>query len=60
MTVTLLSGAEPSTSNTDNNVRDMIRVADLEPSAAPLVQLMDKMGSKPATNPICANPLRMT
>lgn len=51
MTVTLLSGAEPSTSNTDNNVRDMIRVADLEPSAAPLVQLMDKTGSTPARNP---------
>ncbi len=51
MTVTLLSGAEPSTSNTDNNVRDMLMVADLEPNAAPLVQLMNKMGSKPAKNP---------
>jgi hypothetical protein len=51
MTVTLLSGAEPSTSNTDNNVRDMIPVADLEPNAAPLVQLMNKLGSKPARNP---------
>ncbi len=51
MTVTLLSGAEPSTSNTDNNVRDMLMVADLEPNAAPLVQLMNNMGSKPAKNP---------
>ncbi len=51
MTVTLLVGAEPSTSNTDNNVRDMIRVANLEPDAAPLVQLMDKLGSMPARNP---------
>ncbi len=51
MTVTLLSGAEPSTSNVDNNVRDMLPVADLEPNAAPLVQLMNKMGSKPAKNP---------
>ena len=51
MTVTLLAGAEPSTSNTDNNVRDMVPVADLEPNAAPLLALMNKIGSMPARNP---------
>lgn len=51
MTVTLLVGAEPSTANVDNNVRDMIPVAELEPDVAPLVQLMNKLGSQPATNP---------
>ena len=51
MTVTLLSGAEPSTSNTDNNVRDMLPPAELEPDAAPLLALMNKIGSMPAKNP---------
>lgn len=51
MTVTLLTGAEPSTSNTDNNVRDMVPVAELEPNVAPLVALMNKLGSMPARNP---------
>lgn len=51
MTVTLLTGAEPSTSNVDNNVRDMIPVAELEPDVAPLVALMNKLGSQPARNP---------
>src|SRR4051812_31776102 len=51
MAVTLISGAEASTSNVDNNVRDMIKVSELEPDAAPLTLLLDKAGSKPATNP---------
>lgn len=51
MTVTLLVGAEPSTANTDNNVRDMVPVAELEPDEAPLVALMNKLGSNPAKNP---------
>ena len=52
MPVTLLVGPETSIQNTDNNPRDMeANVNELEPSAAPLVALMDKMGSKPATNP---------
>ncbi len=51
MAVTILVGAEPSTANTDNNVRDMVPVAELEPNVAPLVQLMNKLGSMPARNP---------
>lgn len=51
MTVTLLVGAEPSTSNTDNNVRDMVPVVDLEPNVAPLSVFLNQMGSVPATNP---------
>jgi hypothetical protein len=51
MTVTILAGAEPSTNNTDNNVRDMVKVALLEPMAAPLTVLLDKLGSQPARNP---------
>jgi hypothetical protein len=51
MTVTLLIGAEPSTSNTDNNVRDMVPIALLEPNIAPLTVFMNKMGSNPAKNP---------
>ncbi len=51
MTVTLLVGAEPSTSNTDNNPRDMVPVALLEPNVAPLTVFMGKMGGKLATNP---------
>ena len=51
MAVTILVGAEPSTANTDNNVRDMVPVAELEPDAAPLTQLMNKLGSQPARNP---------
>lgn len=51
MAVTILVGAEPSTSNTDNNVRDMVPVADLEPNASPLTSLMNKLGSQPAKNP---------
>lgn len=51
MPVTLVSGAEASTTNVDNNVRDMLPVAELEPDAAPLTQLLNKLGSKPARNP---------
>lgn len=51
MAVTLLSGAEDSTKNTDNNPRDMAPVELLEPDAAPLVRLMAALGSTPATNP---------
>ena len=52
MPVTLLAGAEDSTQNTSNNVRDMdAPVHDLEPNAAPLTVLMEKMGTKPAINP---------
>ncbi len=52
MTVTLLAGAEDSTQNTGNNVRDMdAPVHDLEPNAAPLSVLMEKMGTRPAFNP---------
>lgn len=52
MAVTLLSGSEDSTQNTGNNVRDMdAPVHDLEPNAAPLTVLMEKMGTKPAINP---------
>lgn len=51
MPVTLLVGAESSTDNTDNNVRDMVPVAELEPNEAPLVALMNKLGSRPAKNP---------
>lgn len=52
MPVTLLTGAEPSTSNTSNNVPGMIAdIAELEPNQAPLVQLLDKLRKKPANNP---------
>ena len=52
MPVTLLAGVEASTANTNNNVRDMAgRVFDLEPNAAPLVVLLDKLSKKPAINP---------
>jgi len=52
MPVTLLVGAEDSTQNTSNNVRDMdAPVHDLEPNAAPLTVLMEKMGTFPAINP---------
>ena len=51
MAVTILAGTEPSTNNTDNNVRDMVPVAELDPNSAPLTQLMNKLGSMPATNP---------
>jgi hypothetical protein len=52
MTVTLLAGVEDSTQNTTNNVRDMdAPVHDLEPNAAPLTVLLEKMGSQPAINP---------
>lgn len=52
MAVTLLTGAEPSTSNTDNNPRGMIAdVAELEPNLTPLYQLVDKVAKKKATNP---------
>lgn len=52
MTVTILTGAEPSTANTDNNPRDMdTPVHDLEPNAAPFLTLLNKLKKKPATNP---------
>ena len=52
MAVTLLTSAEPSTSNTSNNVPGMIAdIADLEPNQAPLVQLLDKLRKRPANNP---------
>ena len=52
MAVTLLTGTEDATQNTGNNVRDMAgRVFDLEPNAAPLVRLLDKLSKKPARNP---------
>src|SRR5262245_3935103 len=52
MPVTVLTGPETSVQNTDNNVREMeFNVYDLEPNAAPLTALMNKLGSKPAGNP---------
>jgi hypothetical protein len=51
MPVTLLAGPESSTDNTDNNVRDMHGVFELEPNQAPLVRLMDALGGEPAINP---------
>lgn len=52
MAVTLLTGAEPSTSNTSNNVPGMIAdIADLEPDITPLYQLADKVRKKAANNP---------
>ena len=51
MPVTLLSGPEDSTKNTDNNPRDMAPVELLEPDAAPLVRLLSAVGKKPAENP---------
>ena len=50
--VVVLTGPETSLQNTDNNVREMeFNVYDLEPDAAPLTALMNKMGSKDAGNP---------
>lgn len=52
MPVTLLTGAETSIQNVDNNPRGIdANVYLLEPSAAPLTALMSAMGSKPADNP---------
>ena len=51
MAVTLLSGPEDSTKNTDNNPRDIAPVELLEPSTAPLVRLLSALGKKPAENP---------
>jgi hypothetical protein len=52
MAVTLLTGAEQSTDNTDNNVRDMaMGVAELEPNVAPLLALLNKLSKAPAINP---------
>lgn len=52
MAVTLLAGPEPSTNNVNNNVRDMAgKVFSLEPNAAPLVVLLDKLSKKAAINP---------
>lgn len=52
MAVTLLTGTEQSTDNTDNNPRDMdAGVAELEPNVAPLLVLLNKLGKEPATNP---------
>jgi hypothetical protein len=52
MTVTLLTGVEASTDNTDNNPRDMsANVAELEPNVAPLLVLLNKLSKEAATNP---------
>ena len=52
MAVTLLAGVEQTTDNTANNPRDMAaNVAELEPNAAPLLALLNKIGSEAATNP---------
>ena len=52
MPVTLLTGAEASTNNTDNNVRDMAAgVAELEPNVAPLLALLNKLNKEAAINP---------
>lgn len=52
MTVTLLAGPETSIQNTDNNIRGMdANVYELEPSKAPLVALLDSIGSVEAINP---------
>jgi hypothetical protein len=53
MAVTVLPGPETSIQNTDNNVRQMdFNVYDLEPDAAPLIALQNKMQtSKAADNP---------
>lgn len=52
MAVTLLTGPEASTDNTSNNVPGMIAdIADLEPNATPLLQLLDKIKKRPASNP---------
>jgi hypothetical protein len=50
--VTLLTGPEPSTSNTSNNIPGMIaEIAELEPNATPLMLLLDKLRKKTAKNP---------
>jgi uncharacterized protein DUF5309 len=52
MAVTLLTGVEASTNNTDNNPRDMAAgVAELEPNVAPLLRLLDKLSKEAALNP---------
>lgn len=52
MAVTLLTGAEASTNNTDNNPRDMAaNVFELEPNVAPLLAITSRTNSAPATNP---------
>lgn len=52
MAVTLLTGVEQSTDNTSNNPRDVAaNVAELEPNVAPLLALLNKIGSEAATNP---------
>ena len=52
MAVTLLAGAEASTNNVDNNVRDMAAgVAELEPNVAPLLALLNKLSKEAAINP---------
>lgn len=52
MAVTLLTGTEQSTDNTDNNPRDMAaNVAELEPNVAPLLALLNRVSKKAATNP---------
>lgn len=52
MTVTLLAGVEQSTDNTANNPRDVAaNVAELEPNVAPLLSLLNKIGSEAAVNP---------
>jgi hypothetical protein len=52
MAVTLLTGVEQSTDNTDNNPRDMAaNVAELEPNVAPLLALLNRVSKKAATNP---------
>jgi hypothetical protein len=48
----IIQGPETSIQNVDNNVRQMdFAVYDLEPDAAPLVALTNKMGTKDANNP---------
>lgn len=52
MAVTLLTGVEQSTDNTSNNPRDVpAAVYELEPDISPLLVLLNKLGSEPATNP---------
>lgn len=51
MAVTLLTGPEDSTQNTNNNPRDMAaNVFELEPNVAPLLAITSKLNSAPAIN----------
>jgi len=52
LAVTLLTGPEDSTQNTNNNPRDMAaQVFELEPNVAPLLAITSKANSAPARNP---------